>query len=663
MEKNDESRLASARRRLKTAILGEARSPNDHTVFHKLSLVAFFAWVGLGADGLSSTCYGPEEAFRVLHGHLYLGFFVAIATVITIFVISASYSQIIEQFSTGGGGYLVASKLLSPLAGTVSGCALLVDYVLTIALSISSGADAIFSFLPPAWYAYRFWLALAGVILLTTLNLRGVKESVLPLVPIFMVFVVTHILLIAYAIVGHLPQLDDVVRATAVDIQHTRSQIGLLGLLILLLRSYSMGAGTYTGIEAVSNALPILREPRVQTAKKTMRYMAISLSVTAMGIMFAYVLLNVTQHPGKTLNAVLLENAVAGWPAGVGHPFLLVTLISEAALLFIAAQSGFIGGPRVLANMAMDRWVPTHFAMLSDRLVTSRGILMMGGAALLTVVLTHGTVHFLIVLYSMNVFITFALSQMGMVRHWWNRRTTEPRWRGKLLVNGIGLLMTSFILVSVTLFKFQDGGWITLLVTGTLVAAVQGIRRYYNHTSRLLKRLDDLVPAALASSPVKVTKAPEYNRNAKTAVLLVNGFNGLGLHTLFTIVRLFTPCFQNFVFVQIGIVDAGNFKGVTEMGHLRSHIDDELAKYIRYMNSQGFYAECFSSVGIDVVDEINRLAPQIKERFPQSVFFGGQLAFVRESFWSRWLHNHIVFAVQRSLHYRGIPFVILPIRV
>ena len=141
-------------KRIARAVVGKAKSPLDQGVFHHLSLIAFFAWVGLGADGLSSSCYGPEEAFLALQGHVYLSIFVAIGSALTVFLISASYSQIIELFPAGGGGYLVASKLLSPSVGVISGCALLIDYVLTIAISIASGADAVFSFLPAPWHAY-----------------------------------------------------------------------------------------------------------------------------------------------------------------------------------------------------------------------------------------------------------------------------------------------------------------------------------------------------------------------------------------------------------------------------------------------------------------------------------------------------------------------------
>ncbi|MDD5136668.1 MAG: APC family permease, partial [Candidatus Omnitrophica bacterium] len=479
--------------RMKQFVIGGARSLHDPQLFHKISLVAFFAWVGLGSDGLSSCCYGPEEAFLALKTHMFLGIFVALATAVTIFVISSSYSQIIELFPAGGGGYLVASKLLSPSLGMVSGCALLVDYVLTIAISIASGADALFSFLPPALLPFKLPVAVIGVLILTVLNMRGAKESVLPLIPIFLLFLGTHIFVIIYTLITHVPQLGSVVSATIADVNVTRAEIGIFGMFVLIMRAYSMGAGTYTGIEAVSNGLPILREPRVETAKKTMKYMAISLATVACGLMLGYLLYRVQFQAGKTLNAVLLENMTAAWNPHTAYIFLLVTLISEAVILFVAAQTGFLGGPRVLANMAQDRWFPFQFAILSERFVTQNGVLLMGGAALILITLSQGSVKFLVVLYAINVFITFCLSQLGMVRHWWSVRGKVKAWLKKMIINGVGLTLTTFILFSVLIIKFHEGGWITIFITGSLVALAIFIRRYYKGTMKLLVRLDNLV--------------------------------------------------------------------------------------------------------------------------------------------------------------------------
>ncbi len=659
----------SLARRLKTLIIGGGRDIEDTSLYHKLTLIAFFAWVGLGADGLSSSCYGPEETFLALQGHLYLSIFVAIMSGLTVLIIAASYSQIIELFPTGGGGYLVASKLLSPSTGMVSGSALLIDYVLTITISVASGADALFSFLPTAWLPYKLTFALFGVILLTVMNMRGVKESVLPLVPIFLTFVVTHVFIILYALVMNAGNFHELVSATRAELAKSHAEIGMGGMIFLLLRAYSMGAGTYTGIEAVSNGLPILREPKVLTGKRTMRYMAISLAFTVMGLIIAYLLYGAKPQEGKTLNAVLFGAMTRGWGGG-GTAFVLIALVSEAALLFVAAQAGFLDGPRVLANMALDRWFPTKFAMLSDRLVTQKGILLMGGAGVATMILTGGSVKYLVVLYSINVFITFFLSQLGMVRHWWQVRGKEHHWGKKLLINGVGMTLTFFILITVTVLKFHEGGWITLLLTGSLVGIALFTRQHYKKTFHLLRRLDDLVKVAEPSGPAFPREAEmggepnvKYDPQHKTAVLLVNGFNGLGLHTLLNVIRLFGSDFKNFVFIQIGVVDAGNFKGSEEVARLKVEVKKDLDRYVTYMRRHGYYAAGYSAFGIDVVNEIANLAPQILERFPNAVFFGGQLVFPKATFLSGVFHNYTIFAIQRRFYSQGIPVVILPIRV
>jgi amino acid transporter len=655
--------------KLKQAVIGGKHDVHDTSIFHKLSLIAFFAWVGLGADGLSSSCYGPEEAFLALQGHTSLSIFVALMSGTTVLIIAASYSQIIELFPTGGGGYLVASKLLSPKAGMVSGSALLIDYVLTITISVASGADALFSFLPPSWSPYKPGFAAAGVLLLTVMNMRGVKESVLPLVPIFLTFVITHAFLIGYALFMKAGNMGEMAGAVRADVARSQAELGMGGMFLLLLRAYSMGAGTYTGIEAVSNGLPILREPKVVTGKRTMRYMAVSLAVTVMGLIIAYLLYQVTPESGKTLNAVLFEAMTRDWGTG-GRMFVLVTLVSEAALLFIAAQAGFLDGPRVLSNMALDRWFPTKFAMLSDRLVTQKGVLLMGGAALLTMVLTGGSVKYLVVLYSINVFITFFLSQLGMVRHWWQVRGKEDHWEKKLLINGVGMLLTLFILISVTVLKFHEGGWITILLTGSLVGMALLTQRHYRNTYKLLHRLDELVAVAESSCPLGPgttrtgqERAVKYDPRERTAVLLVNGFNGLGLHTLFGVIRLFGGTFRNFVFIQVGVVDAGNFKGVEEVARMKQEVQRDLDRYVRYMRCHGYYAAGFSSFGTDVVDEVEQIMPEILERFPNAILFGGQLVFPKTTFLSNVLHNYTIFAVQRRFYSQGIPLMVLPIRV
>jgi len=650
---------------IKNLVIGRGRNFYDQKLFQKTSLIALFAWVGLGADGLSSSCYGPETAYVALGNHTFLSLFVAVATIITIMVICASYSQIIEAFPSGGGGYVVASKLLSPTMGVVSGCALIGDYILTIAISVASGTDAMFSLLPESWLGYKTAFAAAGIVFLTLLNLRGVRESVLVWVPVFFLFVVSYTVGITYGIVMHAHELPNVVHGLASDVRADYTQIGLWGLIVVILQSYSMGAGTYTGIEAVSNSVSALREPRVQTGKRTMVYMGTSLALVVGGLLLTYLLFQVEPVKGRTLNAVLFEQITLSWPPMLAHGFVIAALASSAALLFIAAQTGFLGGPRVLANMAADRWMPTRFASLSDRLVTQNGVLLMGAAALAVVLFTRAAVSILVVLYSINVFITFTLSQLGMVRHWWFERTRQPAWKRKLCLNGFGMLLTGGILISLCVVKFSEGGWVTILVTGLLIAMAFWVKRHYRQTQRQLQRLNELVTAADIDQADTTAGVPavQCDPTARTAVFLVNGFNGLGLHTLLAVVRMFPKVYQNFVFLQVGVLDAGNFKGVDEVENLREYSRHEVERYATYMRRQGFYSEAHFGLGTDVADEAAKLCEEVAKRFPQSQFFAGQLVFQDESFLTRWLHNHTVFELQRRLYQHGWPMLILPIQV
>ncbi|MBF0618567.1 MAG: APC family permease [Candidatus Omnitrophica bacterium] len=657
--------ITSFFKRMKDVFIGKARSYADASVFHTMSLVAFLAWVGLGADGLSSSCYGPPESFATLLSHPHLILIVGVATAATVFIISASYSQIIELFPAGGGGYLVASKLLSPMVGMISGCALLIDYILTITVSIASGADAVFSLLPYEWNGLKLSFAALILVILMIMNLRGVRETVMPLVPVFLLFLATHAFLIIYGITTHVPEMATVTASLKADASASFAQLGLMGTIALILKAYSMGAGTYTGIEAVSNGVYILREPKVQTAKSTMRYMATSLAVVVMGLMLGYLLFKVVPEQGKTLNAVLLERMTVGWPQGVGHIFILLTLLAEAILLFVAGQTGFIGGPRVLANMALDRWFPTRFAAISDRLVSQNGILIMGGAALLILIVTQGSVALLVVLYSINVFITFVLSQLGMVKHWWQEQGKKHSWKRKMLVNLAGLVLSGGILISMVVIKFQDGGWATLVVTSLLILAAFATKKHYWETAKKLKRLNSLT--ITVQEEIRAMKKPPQSAPldhlAKTAVIFVSGFNGLGLHTLFNTIRFFPGVYKNFIFVQIGVIDAGNFKGEAELQQLKTRISNDVEHYVTYMHNNGYSARGITLTGVDVVQESERIALDLAKKHPGAVFFGGQLVFPEESFITRLLHNHTVFALQKRLYQEGLLFVILPIRI
>lgn len=647
----------------KRIFIGKARSISDHGIFHKMSLVAVLAWVGLGSDGLSSSCYGPEESIRALGTHMALAPFIALATVMTIIIICASYSQIIAAFPGGGGGYLVASKLLSPAAGVVSGCALIVDYVLTIALSISSGADQLFSVLPPDWLPWKIHVALGATILLTMLNLRGVKESVMVWAPVFFLFLITHGFAIIYGFYTHIGNVPEIMASTGRELGRSHDSLGTAGILLLLLKAYSLGAGSYTGIEAVSNGLPILREPRVATGKRTMLYMGVSLALMVGGLLFSYLLFHTQPEEGRTLNAILFSQITANWPHGFGQTFVVVSMASAAVLLFIAAQTGFLDGPRVLSSMALDRWFPARFASLSDRFVAHNGIILMGGSALILIFFSKGSVALLVVLYSINVFITFSLSQLGMIRHWWKDRAIESGWKHKLAINAVGFILTATILVALSIIKFHEGGWITIVVTGILIAVAFYIRGHYQRTRIDLARLDDLVEVFCTTGSSKQREIKVFDPLVKTAVVFVNGFNGLGVHTTLGIVRMFPGIYKNFIFVEIGVVDAGNFKGSEEITYLEENVNADVQKYAKYMIARGFRAESRSVIGPEIITTASMVARELAETYSNLTFFGGQLVFEHETYITRLLHNFTVFGLQREFFRNGMPFFVLPIRV
>ncbi|MBP2687950.1 MAG: hypothetical protein H6Q83_137 [Deltaproteobacteria bacterium] len=647
--------------RVKRFVFGAPRDLFDPKLFHHVSLVAFFAWVGLGADGITSSCYGPEEAYLALGQHPVLAIFVAVMTVATILIISGSYAQIIEAFPSGGGGYIVASKLLGEKAGVVSGSALVIDYILTITMSVAAGADAFFSILPPHLLHFKVWFVTTVILLLIWMNLRGVKESVAVFTPIFMAFMLSHIPLLLYAVGHHVAELPMVAAEVSRDFHSTLGEVGWVGLAALLLRAFSMGGGTFTGIEAVSNSMQTLREPRVQTGKKAMLYMALSLSFLAGGILLSYLLYKVGHVPGKTLNAVLFERVVGDlWSGSTGKVVLAIVLGSETALLFVAAQTGIIDGPQVLSNMALDYYAPRRFAHLSERLVRKYGVVFMGAMALLMLYISGGSIQYLVIMYSINVFLTFSLSQFGMVLHWWKDRKTEKQWKFGLIMNGVGFLVTAMVLCVTVRYKFAAGGWVTLLITGFFVSVSLLIRRHYRQAQENLKRLDDLL---LALPPVTVAQEPMVRRQAQTAVIMVSGYNGLGMHVFFSVVKQFPGMFRNFVFISAGIVDTSVFKGAAEVENLAHNLKDQLQNYVEFVKGHGYYAEARSRIGTDAIECVTHLAEDVAKDFPNICVFAGKLVFKEENIISRLLHNQTAFMAQKRLVFAGLPMIVLPIRV
>ena len=645
-------------KRWKQILFGNPLNPFSPNMMSHVSLVAFLAWVGLGADGLSSACYGPEEAYLALGVHTNFALYVAIATALTVFIISIGYNQVIELFPSGGGGYKVASQLLGPYAGLISGAALIIDYVLTIAVSTASAMDAIFSMMPYQFLGYKLIAEVCAIFLLILLNMRGMKESIKFLLPIFLGFFVLHVILIIYGIAAHHAGLRLIVPDTLQETHSMIKEVGWIPVLALTLHAYSLGGGTYTGLEAVSNNVNRLREPRVKTGKWTMRYMAVSLSLTAAGMILLFLLWAPKPEYGKTLNAVVFEQILGS--SDTGHLLLSLTLFLEGGLLFVAANTGFLAGPSVLSNMAIDGWVPNRFRHLSTRLVVQNGLIMFGLAALFILLWCQGKVSLLVVLYSINVFLTFSLTLCGMCVYWLKQREqASPHWRWRLIFSFWAFSITASILCITVFSKFEQGGWLTVVITCTLIFICILTKRHYGRINKKLERIDTLLKQPI-NQPLQTTA---LDPQQPTAVILVGKSTGVAMHTLLNVIRMFPRHFKNFVFLSAGIVDVESFAGQTTLENMRREVNDNLQYFVDYCHQYGLAAEAYAAFGTDTVEELIKLAERISSEYANCIFFSSKLIFDSDNFLTRLLHNETALTLQRHLHLHGKELVILPMKI
>lgn len=644
-------------KKLRNIVFGAPHNPLSAETRKHISLIALLAWIGLGADGLSSSVYGPEQAFLALGGNIYLGFAVAIMITITVFIISWVYCQVIELFPSGGGGYKVATRLIGPYAGLVSGVALILGYVLTIALSFASGIDSLFSLLPLSAQHYKLTTEVCLIILLTYLNLRGMKESIKIFMPLFLGFVITHAIIIVYGVGINWHHFTFTFQQSAHQTHEAMHSMGTLALLIFLFRAYSLGGGTYTGLEAVANNVRNLAEPRVRTGRWTMLYMAVSLGFAAGGILFLYTLWDAHSIAGQTLNAVVFTKILQNVP--FGHAILIVLLSFEAGMLFVGANTGFLGGPAVLANMAIDGWVPKRFRNLSSRLVVQNGIVLLGIMALIILVLMQGVVSQLLVIYSSSVFVTFTLAMLGVCIYWAKRRTGWF-WPFHCLFSLLGFLICAAILVMIIATKFTQGGWISIVINVGIILIGLLIRNHYRLVKKQIKRLDKLFYYPLEK---KHEFIPHLEPSRPTAVFFVGDSVGEGMHTLLSMRRMFPDYFRNYAFVSVGVVDVNSYESEITLHKMEKKVKQRLQYFVDYSHQLGIPATAYYDFGIDPVGKIDELSDTIIKDFPSSIFFAAKLILKNETALTRVLHNETPMSVQRHLLLRGIRMIILPVQV
>ena len=389
-----------------------------------------------------------------------------------------------------------------------------------------------------------------------------------------------------------------------------------------------------------------------------MFYMAISLSFTAGGIILLYLLWQVQPVPGQTLNAAVFSNILSNWQYGSSILFFVLAL--EAGLLFVGANTGFLGGPVVLANMAFDKWVPERFGHLSNRLVTQNGVILFGIAALLILLLSEGHVSWLVVLYSINVFLTFSLAIFGLCIYWWMHRRQLAHWRRRFALSVLGFVVTLSILLITLISKFTYGGWVTVFVTGIVIFICWCIHRHYLHVGKQLAKLNALFPPV---KPLSDKFIPPLDPDQPTAAFMVGKNRGVAMHALLWAQRMFPGHFKNFIFITSGVVDVQSFGGQDSLESMQKEAAEKLNYFVQYCHQHGQPAISFCTYGTDPVALLTEMAEKINAQFPHTVFFTSKLIFANDNWLARLLHNETAFSIQRKLHLKGIQLVILPIKI
>jgi amino acid transporter len=466
----------------------------------KVKALAIFS-----SDAISSSAYATEEILRVLvlagAAALFASVWVSLAIALLLAIVALSYRQVCQAFPNGGGAYAVAKSELTPLLGLVAAAALLIDYVMTVAVSTSSALDQLASLVPAAGDA-KVLIAAFVITLITIANLRGLRESgnifAVPtyvFVALALGIVVLGLFNILTGNVHQLPQQPNAVTFAAEPL-----------VLLLLLRAFASGSVALTGVEAIANGVPAFKPPESRNAANTMTAMAVLLGVIFVGISLVALAYDVVPSTGGYPSVVAL---VAGAVYGPDSPLQVVFLLATMLILFLAANTSYNAFPRLAALLAMDGYMPRQFSFRGDRLAYSWGIVVLAAIAVGLVALFGGTTTLLIPLYAVGVFVCFSLSQAGMVRHW--LRLRGRGWGRRLVINGFGALLTTVVLAIVVYEKFFAGAYLVVILIPVLVGMMLFIHRQYEASA-----------THLAIDPDAVIPAP---RREDRVIVPVTGIN------------------------------------------------------------------------------------------------------------------------------------------
>jgi amino acid transporter len=475
--------------RLKRAFLGSPlpTAQSRHERLAKSTALAVFA-----SDALSSVAYATEEILLVLvlAGTVALSYSlpISIAIALLIAIVVSSYRQTIRAYPQGGGAYIVSKDNLGAPAGLVAGAALLIDYVLTVAVSVAAGIAALTSAVP-GLFPYRPWLCVVAVVGIAVANLRGIRESGKIFAAPTYLFIGSLGVLIIYgglgAVFNFLPEAP-----------YQRHPPGLEGVgLFLLLRAFASGCTALTGVEAVSDGVPAFKPPEAHNARIVLTVLGVILIVLFLGITSLAYDFGIAPRHEETVISQLARHVFGG--GAIYYEIQAVTMM----ILLLAANTSFADFPRLSFFLARDRYIPRQFATQGDRLVFSNGILILSGLAALLLVIFRGDTHALIPLYAVGVFLSFTLSQASMVRRW--LRLKEEGWWWRSWLNAIGAITTGLVMITIAATKFTHGAWIVVLLIPTLVTVFVMVHRHYEEVAVQLS-LDAFSPPPPMTNTVLV---------------------------------------------------------------------------------------------------------------------------------------------------------------
>ncbi len=471
--------------KLKYLIIGSPL-PNElqgETRLNKVRALAAFS-----PDALSSIAYANQEIYLGLlaagSAGLSLQFPIALAIAFLLGIVALSYAQTIRGYPSGGGSYIVARENLGTHPGLVAGAALLIDYVLTAAVSLTAGVAAITSAFPEL-VTYRVWLALGLLILIAVLNLRGLRESgTVMAVPVYL-FLFSFFGMLLYGLV------QAVIQGTPTALVTTAPPAFEPLAILLVLHAFSAGCTALTGIEAISNGTPAFKPPEWVNARKTLIVMAVLMGSLFLGSIGLTQFFGIVAGPGETILSALARRVL-----GNGTGYYLVQF-STLAVLAVAANTSFAGFPRVTAILAKDQFMPRQLFNVGDRLVFHNGIYILSGFTAILIVVFNGDSHALVPLFAVGAFTAFTLSQAGMVVHWF--KSKEKDWQVKAFINGLGALVTAITLMVIGISKFLGGAWISIIVIPATVYLFLKIREHYKLVGKQLSMSG--VPPSLRPLP------------------------------------------------------------------------------------------------------------------------------------------------------------------